>query len=115
MSLATIQSRSIGVDLDPEQIYDAAFTETGRLTADPGAGRGVEPGGRADLVVRKPGLAEDGPEPDLLRYLAIDKTGSVDKVIVNGRLAWDGGPVNVDPGEAAAKLASKVRQVAQAL
>jgi 5-methylthioadenosine/S-adenosylhomocysteine deaminase len=115
ITIASMQARSIGVDLDPERLFDGVFTEVPRLLGSGFSGRGVEPGCPADLVVRKPDLPEGHPEPNLMGYLSIAKAGSINKVVVNGSVVFDNGPTQVDAKEAAHKLASKAREVADSL
>lgn len=111
ISLAILQARSVGVDLEPSRLYDAVFAQVRRLTGRSAFVPGVEIGAPADLVIRKSATPEDHPGLNLLGHLAVAKSRSVDKVIVNGRLAYDNGSPNVDEEAAIQKLALKAREI----
>lgn len=114
ISIASLQARSVGVDLTPETVFDSIFTRVPRLMGLSGS-RGVEVGSVADLVVRKPWVPEQHPSHDVMGHLSIAKQKTVDRVIVNGRVVYEDGSTTVDEESVLRHLGARCQRLLASL
>lgn len=75
----------------------------------------LELGKRADVVIRRSGIPEDRPANDVIRNLAlVDRSKSVDRVIVDGKLVIESGRATlVDDEEIFDRAEASARRIAK--
>ncbi len=117
--LAYLLARAGGGFLSSEDVLTIQTRAGARAVGRDADLGSIEPGKRADLVVRRSDLPEAHPAADPLRQAVLVARGkSVDTVVVDGRIVVEGGrSVNVDAAavyEAASASARRVRARAEA-
>jgi 5-methylthioadenosine/S-adenosylhomocysteine deaminase len=98
--------------LAPEDILEMQTVRAARTAGLDREIGSLEPGKRADIVIRSPLAAEAQPAVNPVHQLALlNRAGGVDTVIVDGRIVLRGGrSTRVDEGEAYALVKSPVEQ-----
>ena len=111
MLAARFAAQHHGETLTPEALLEMQTLNgaaVAGMTAEVGS---LEPGKRADIVVRSPRAAEGHPDNNPAHLLALTLgPGSVETVLVDGRIVFDGGRSTlVDEAEAMARADASVR------
>lgn len=115
--LAFVMSAEVGQTLAAEEVLEMQTLGSARAAGLDGLVGSIEPGKRADIVVRSSRLAELGPGIDPVHQLiAVGHGATADTVLVNGRIVLRGGrPTQVDEGAVIAAAQASARGVAQRL
>ncbi|MCK6451132.1 MAG: amidohydrolase family protein [Alphaproteobacteria bacterium] len=115
--LAFVMSAEVGQTLAAEEVLEMQTLGSARAAGLDGLVGSIEPGKRADIVVRSSRLAELGPCIDPVHQLiAVGHGATADTVLVNGRIVMRGGrPTLVDEGAVMAAARASARGVAERL
>ncbi|MCC7045239.1 MAG: amidohydrolase family protein [Alphaproteobacteria bacterium] len=115
--LAFVMSAEVGQTLAAEEVMEMLTLGGARAAALDSIIGSIEPGKRADIVVRSPRLAELGPNIDPVHQLiAAGHGATADTVLVNGRIVLRGGrPTQVDEQAVIAAAHASARGVAERL
>ena len=115
--LAFVMSAEVGQVLAAEEVLEMLTLSGARAAGLSAIIGSIEPGKRADVVVRSARLAELGPGIDPAHQLiAIGHGATADTVLVNGRIVMRGGrPTLVDEGAVIAAARASAERVARRL
>jgi cytosine/adenosine deaminase-related metal-dependent hydrolase len=115
--LAFVLSAEVGVTLAPEEILEMLTLGGARAAGLETLIGTLQPGKRADIVVRSVRLAELGPGVDpALQLVSAGHGATADTVLVNGRIVMRGGrPTLVDEGAVMEEARASVTRVAKRL
>ncbi|MBM3596989.1 MAG: amidohydrolase family protein [Alphaproteobacteria bacterium] len=115
--LAFVFSAEVGVTLVPEEILEMLTLGGARAAGLETIIGSIEPGKRADVVIRSARLAELGPGVDPAHQLVSAGHGATaDTVLVNGRIVLRGGrPTLVDEGAVIAEAQASVGRMGKRL
>jgi cytosine/adenosine deaminase-related metal-dependent hydrolase len=115
--LAFVMSAEVGQTLAAEEVMEMLTIGGARAAGLDAIVGSIEPGKRADIVVRAARLAELGPGVDPVHQLiAVGHGATADTVLVNGRIVMRGGrPTLVDEGAVIAAAHASATSMAQRL
>ncbi|MBM3560425.1 MAG: amidohydrolase family protein [Alphaproteobacteria bacterium] len=115
--LAFVLSAEVGHGLTAEEVVEMSTLGGARAAGLDGIIGSIEPGKRADIVLRSARLAELGPGVDPAHQLiAAGHGATADTVLVNGRIVMRGGrPTLVDEGAVLAEARASVVRMAERL
>jgi cytosine/adenosine deaminase-related metal-dependent hydrolase len=117
MRAARFLSQSFADPVSPEALLEMQTINGAAAAGMAGELGSLEPGKRADVVLRRPGLAEAFPDNNPAHVLALNLgPGSVDTVLVDGRIVFRHGESTlVDAAQATRALSASVRARARRL
>jgi cytosine/adenosine deaminase-related metal-dependent hydrolase len=115
--LAFLLSAEAGQTLGAEEVLEMQTLGGARAAGLDGIIGSLEPGKRADIVVRSAGFAEMGPSIDPAHQLiAVGHGATADTVLVNGIVVLrDGRPTRVDEGPVIAEARASAQRTATRL